>query len=298
MLGHFDQFKPDITPSHGFRVAGKKLITRSTVLAMAVVVFGVSAASSLMPVKAYAQSCNTTTYPDGSLVTICNPDPASTPQPAPQPTPQPVQPQPQPTPQPVPQPTPKPTPAPVKPKPSPKPKPKPQVKHSYDYNMHSYGKTLSANGCGVIALTTAVAYAQQKAMNPNTVWSHMTEYYSKNGTINGSPYMSGAAPKLAKVYGLHAYQTTLGGAAKAIRQGGAVIMLATGTSDGIITSNSHYFETDEVNSKGELRMHDPNQASGRKFDNSWRSVAWLKAHNTQTRVWVIESNVVEHTIQQ
>src|SRR6185369_16925007 len=97
---------------------------------------------------------------------------------------------------------------------------------------------------------------------------------TKSGTIKMNEYMRVAAQKAAKHYGLRAHQSSLDFAISNIENGASVIMLATGTSDGIITKSSHYFEADEAKN-GKVHIHDPNQKKGRKFNDSWRSISWL-----------------------
>lgn len=161
-----------------------------------------------------------------------------------------------------------------------------ESKRHYNLNMHEYGKILSARGCGIIALSTAISYERQKLTSPFSTWDKVDDYFTKAGIIKGTPYMAKAAPKAAKQYGLSAHETKLSGVIPAIKEGGAVIMLASSSPDGIITRSSHYFESDETKN-GKVRIHDPNQHPSREFNNSWRSIKWLKAHHTVNRVWVI-----------
>jgi hypothetical protein len=161
------------------------------------------------------------------------------------------------------------------------------AKH-YSLNMHKYNKILSARGCGILALSTAISFQRQKETSPYKVWDRVDNVFTKSGEIKKNEYMRVAAPQAAKHYGLKAHQSSLDFTISNIEQGASVIMLATGSPDGTITRSSHYFEADEAKN-GKVHIHDPNQKPGRKFNDSWRSIGWLKKHNTRDHTWVIES---------
>lgn len=159
----------------------------------------------------------------------------------------------------------------------------------YDYNMHAgWGSVISGKGCGDVSLADAVSYELDKEITPTQMHPIIKQYFTMSGGINGSPYMAGAAPLSARHYGLREYKTTIdsGGAARAIKNGGAVIMLADGAPDSIITHAGHYFETNEIVDH-KFRIHDPNQEPGRTFDKSLRSAGWLRASQVVDTVWVI-----------
>jgi hypothetical protein len=163
-----------------------------------------------------------------------------------------------------------------------------ELKRHYSLNMHKYNKILSARGCGILALSTAISFQRQKETSPYKVWDRVDNVFTKSGEIKKNEYMRVAAPQAAKHYGLKAHQSSLDFTISNIEQGASVIMLATGTPDGTITRSSHYFEADEAKN-GKVHIHDPNQKPGRKFNDSWRSIGWLKKHNTRDHTWVIES---------
>jgi hypothetical protein len=154
--------------------------------------------------------------------------------------------------------------------------------------MHEYNKILSSRGCGILALSTAISFQRQEKTNPYNVWGQVNNVFTKDGVIKKNEYMRFAAPEAAKHYGLKAHQSKLEFAISNIEKGASVIMLASGTQDGIITHSSHYFEADEAKD-GKVHIHDPNQKPNRHFNDSWRSINWLKAHKTLKDIWVIES---------
>jgi hypothetical protein len=162
----------------------------------------------------------------------------------------------------------------------------PEKRH-YSLNMHEYNRILSSRGCGILALSTAISYQRQKETSPYMIWDRVDNVFTKSGAITKNQYMRFAAPQAARHYDLKSHQTSLDNAISNIEQGGAVIMLATADPGHIITGASHYFEADEAKN-GKLHIHDPNQKPGRSFNNSWRSIQWLKAHNTLSNIWVIE----------
>lgn len=168
----------------------------------------------------------------------------------------------------------------------------PALERIFDFNMHNWGEPISSNGCGPTSLADAVSNTLGRRVTPAAVHPVIYHWYSRGGTLNGSPYMDGAAPQVARRFGLHYEKISIYEAPQAVRHGKAVIMLASGGPANPITGASHYFESDQikmVRGMPRLVIHDPNQAEGRHFDKSLQTPQSLVDRGTQQDVWVLSS---------
>ena len=158
-----------------------------------------------------------------------------------------------------------------------------------DYNQGDWGSRYASTGCGPTAMAMVVATeANDSHITPHTIGKELSPKYWKPG----SGTLATGFHHISRLYGVQSAHSDLQNAKDVLWDGGLAIVHA---KPGAWTSAGHYLVLKSVNSDGDFRLADPNNAPGRDTEKHWWSARELKAHGVDD-VWTFtpSENMVRH----